>query len=305
MKSFGKSGRHFLKPYNEYLASVILPVFNGESYIFECIESVLNQTHTNLELIIIDDGSTDQTAKIIDGFSDLRIKRFKNNRNKGIVVSLNRALTLAKGSYIFRMDADDIMHPQRVRLQLQFMLSHKLDWSATRSKLFATNERANFPDKFSNNSCEVPNCEFVAAFLCSKNIFSHGAVSLRSSYVKESGLHYSNVVAEDLRLWVDLFKSGARMGYLNVSLYAHRRNPDGLYAENRLSINKDARVYHGEAFWFLLISTFSKRASSFGLYQSIKRIFKTISIGLKTQGWRFIIKTSLYLIAYLVGASVK
>ena len=93
--------------------SVILPAYNCEKYIAKAIDSVLHQTFTDFELIIINDGSTDQTEKIVKSFSDPRILYQLNNTNKGLVFTLNKGIDIAKGRYIARMDGDDIAHRER------------------------------------------------------------------------------------------------------------------------------------------------------------------------------------------------
>ena len=87
--------------------SVVMPAYNAEKYISEAINSILNQTYTNFEFIIINDGSTDRTADIVESFADKRIVYLENKKNMGIVYSLNRGLAFAKGEYIARMDAED------------------------------------------------------------------------------------------------------------------------------------------------------------------------------------------------------
>lgn len=103
------------------LVSVIMPIFNGEKYLKEAIESILNQTFTDFEFIIIDDGSSDNSLDIIKSFKDERIILIKNNENKGISYSLNKGVEVAKGKYIARMDADDIALPNRLEMQLSFL----------------------------------------------------------------------------------------------------------------------------------------------------------------------------------------
>ena len=104
------------------LISVIMPVYNREKYIGEAIESVLSQTYKNWELIIIDDGSTDTTYKIISEYAnkDSRIKIFKNNINLGISPSRNKGLMFAKGKYIGILDSDDIILPETLEKCLPY-----------------------------------------------------------------------------------------------------------------------------------------------------------------------------------------
>lgn len=104
--------------------SVILPVYNGSSYIAECILSLLNQSYSNFEIIIIDDCSTDNTPDIIASFYDERIRYYRNHKNHGIVFSLNKALSLVTGQYIARMDADDICCTERFERQVEFLETH-------------------------------------------------------------------------------------------------------------------------------------------------------------------------------------
>ena len=108
---------------NTPLISVIMPVYNSEAYIESSVESILNQSYTNFEFIIIDDASTDKTydrlLKLIK--IDKRIVLVKNKRNEGVTKSLNKALKIAKGKYIIRMDADDWSYPNRFKLQVDLM----------------------------------------------------------------------------------------------------------------------------------------------------------------------------------------
>lgn len=103
------------------LVSVIMTAYNEEKYIAEAIQSILNQTYKNLELIIVNDGSTDRTLDIIKKFSDNRIKLINNKRNLGASESSNRGIEIAKGKYIARMDADDISLPSRIEKQIDFL----------------------------------------------------------------------------------------------------------------------------------------------------------------------------------------
>jgi len=108
---------------SDHAISVIMSVYNGERYLRGAIDSILNQTFSNFEFIIIDDGSTDSSADIVRNYIDSRI-RFIQQKNEGLAVALNRGIELAKGKYIARMDADDISHPDRLRLQYDYMRNH-------------------------------------------------------------------------------------------------------------------------------------------------------------------------------------
>ena len=101
--------------------SVLMPVYNGEKYVKETIDSVLNQTYTDFEFIIVNDGSTDKTREIIEGYTDQRIKLYNLDKNRGVGFASNFAVNKAQGKYIARVDSDDIYHPDRLLLQKKFL----------------------------------------------------------------------------------------------------------------------------------------------------------------------------------------
>ena len=102
--------------------SVIMSAYNSEETIKETINSILNQTYKDFELIIVNDKSTDNTESIIKSFKDERIKLINNKKNLGLPASLNKAIKVAKGKYVARMDADDVMLHGRLEKQLAFNL---------------------------------------------------------------------------------------------------------------------------------------------------------------------------------------
>ena len=104
--------------------SVVMPAYNAEKYIREAIDSILAQTFTDFEFIILDDGSTDHTAEIVRSYTDSRIRFYQNEHNMGVAATLNRGLDLARGEYIARMDADDISLPERFSKQAWYMDGH-------------------------------------------------------------------------------------------------------------------------------------------------------------------------------------
>lgn len=105
------------------LVSVIMPVYNGDKFLAAAIESVLKQTHKNIELIIVDDGSSDRSFAIAKRFAsrDKRVKVLTNIQNKGIPLTLNKAIKNSTGDFIARVDADDVIHPRRLKSQVEFL----------------------------------------------------------------------------------------------------------------------------------------------------------------------------------------
>ncbi len=110
------------------LVSVIMPAYNSAAYIAEAIQSVLAQTHSNLELLIIDDASKDNTIEITEAFKskDSRIKLFKNTSNQGAGITRNIGIKEAKGAFIAFLDADDLWLSEKLNIQLEFMATHAL-----------------------------------------------------------------------------------------------------------------------------------------------------------------------------------
>ena len=116
------------------LVTVALPVYNAGTYLRPAVLSIVYQTFKNWELLVIDDGSTDNAFQELDGINDVRIKLFRDGQNRGLAVRLNEAVNMAKGSYFARMDSDDISYPERFARQLAELGSDAtLDLVATRA----------------------------------------------------------------------------------------------------------------------------------------------------------------------------
>lgn len=125
--------------------SVIMPCYNAEKYLVEAIDSILSQSLVNFELIIIDDGSTDNTAKLIKGFSDNRIQYVSFDLNRGSYVARNKGLELAQGKYIVMADSDDISHPDRLRVQYDYLESNPFVVAiGTRRELINSEGKSNY-----------------------------------------------------------------------------------------------------------------------------------------------------------------
>ncbi len=106
------------------LVSVLMPAYNGEKYVIEAAMSILGQTFTDFELLVIDDGSTDSTRRLLEAVHDPRLRLVSNERNLGLIATLNKGLEIAAGRYIARMDADDISLSERLEKQVQFLEAH-------------------------------------------------------------------------------------------------------------------------------------------------------------------------------------
>lgn len=162
---------------NYPLISVILPVYNVASYIQECIDSLLNQTIQDFELIIIDDASTDNTLNIIRNFNDPRIKIIEKKRNLGLIHSLNLGVENAKGEYVARMDGDDISTLDRFQKQYEVLKNNKeIDvcgcWLQQFGKKNETIKHAKYHEEILVNmlsSCSMSMC----SVMCRKEVFKN------------------------------------------------------------------------------------------------------------------------------------
>jgi glycosyltransferase involved in cell wall biosynthesis len=179
--------------------TVLMAVYNGMPYIDAAIESILSQTYTDIEFVIVENGSTDGTPAILDAYQkkDTRIRVI--HTKKGFVRALNLGLEQAKGKYIVRMDVDDISLPDRIQKQVEFMELHpKVGLCGCWVRRFgAESTVTKYPTKDKN----------IRSSLLFSNPFAHPAVIIRSSILKQYNLVYQDVAPlEDYDLWVRLAK---------------------------------------------------------------------------------------------------
>jgi len=180
----------------EPLVSIVMPCYNADKYITESIKSVFTQNYTHFEFIIIDDGSTDNSSKLIHAFKDQRIVYVKNQQNKGITYTLNKAIKLAKGKYIARLDADDAMLPERLHAQVNF-LEKNPDYGMVGGYHYVIDSYGMPIQKiepFQNN-------EELKLNLLFANPFAHPVITMRSDVVKELNYDRTFKYCEDYDLW--------------------------------------------------------------------------------------------------------
>lgn len=200
--------------------SVLMPVYNASRYLRVAIESILSQTYTDFELIIIHDGSTDHSLEIIHQITDPRIKLIDNPVNSGIVSCLNSGFAAASGAFIARMDADDYSLPNRFKAQLQFMNFHS-DIGVCGTQYRIMGEAT--PETPVSRLPTQP--DILACSLLFNCCLAHPTVMMRRNILEqlEGTLYESSYKhAEDYRLWAKL-SSITRMANLNEIhlLYRH------------------------------------------------------------------------------------
>lgn len=182
-----------MKPYPKI--SVLMSVYNGDKYLREAIESILNQSFDDFEFIIINDASTDKSIDIIKSFNDKRILLINNEINLGLTKNLNRGIDLAKGIYIARMDVDDISHKDRFIKQIDF-LKRNIDISlcGTLVSYFGHSNYLAFSPVFHNE---------IKFSMLSNNSFAHPSVMWRKKDFESNGLRYNEefYTAQDYELF--------------------------------------------------------------------------------------------------------
>ncbi len=176
--------------------TVLMPVYNAAPFLAEAVQSILRQTFTNFEFLIIDDGSTDESVAVIREFQDPRIRLLHNGTNLGLVTSLNKGLNLARGEYIARMDADDISRPERLKCQVSFMDANpRVGVCGSWVRLISTTD--NKVRKLPKSSEEIRCWQFHTVGV------AHPSVILRRQFFSDHGLLYDPSFrhVEDYELW--------------------------------------------------------------------------------------------------------
>lgn len=199
--------------------SVIMSVYNGEAYLKETIESVINQTFKNWEFIIINDCSTDSSPQILNDFAvkDERIKVYTNEVNLKLPASLNKAVSLSKGKYIARMDADDICLPDRFEKQYKFMEKNS-DVSLSSCR-FMTMKNGVYMSGGAGGRCDN---EALRALLLVRNPILHPGIIAKAEVMKKLNYDTTLTCTEDLELWTRMVMENQKMEILPECLMLYR-----------------------------------------------------------------------------------
>lgn len=207
--------------------TVLMSVYNAERYLAEAIRSILSQTFQDFEFLIIDDGSSDKSKKIIESFHDSRI-RLISRANKGLTYSLNQGLRLARGGYIARMDADDVSLPTRLEKEVQ-VLENDPTIGLVGTNYTIIDEKGH--PLATTQVFTHPEDLAVAEIL--SNQYGHGSVMMRKSVLEQVGFYNPKVGSvEDYDLFIRISRV-ARIANIGAPLYLWRRNPTGVSLSNQ------------------------------------------------------------------------
>jgi glycosyltransferase involved in cell wall biosynthesis len=207
----------------EPLVSVILPCYNAAEYLVQSLESILHQTYRNLEVIVIDDGSTDETAAILRRYEakDRRIRLVRNDINRKLIHTLNRGIGLARGKYIARMDADDISFPERIE-KLVRELENNPGVDFVSSGFYIIDARGKIIYTSVPKALTGKPLKFVSFF---STPLLHPGLLIRSEVLKEAGFSAEYLHCEDYELFSRLALEGHEARNLGEPLIYYRANP--------------------------------------------------------------------------------
>jgi len=178
------------------LVSVLMPVYNASGFVKEAMESILNQSYRDIEFIIINDGSTDDSEKIIQSIKDNRIRYVKNEKNLGLIATLNKGIDLCEGTYIARMDADDISLPDRIKKQVEFM-NKNLDIGVCGTDYIQFGKGKQMLSKSHHEH------EWIAGWMLFNSSVVHPSLMMRTSVIKNEKPYFNDSYkhVEDYELW--------------------------------------------------------------------------------------------------------
>lgn len=265
---------------NHPTVSVLMPVYNGEKFLREAIDSILNQTYQDFEFIIINDGSTDSTEEIILSYDDARIVYVKNEVNLRLIKTLNKGIDIAKGKYIARMDADDVSLPNRLEEQVKaFLVDSDIDILQPRSILLDEKGKVGHLYLFSVGA------EAIRYIIPFTNLVTHPAIMIKADILKSYKYRDEEIALhiEDWDLWMRLLNDGYSIQTIEKPLFLYRLTSTSInhlhearQRENRSLLLREYLKCFGfldvDAYVEVLIS--GNESISFNSYIQIKRFFR-------------------------------
>lgn len=221
------------------IISVVMSVYNGEKYLKEAIDSILSQSYTDFEFLIVDDGSTDKSLEIISSYEDKRILLIKNVINLGLAKSLNSGIKHARGKYIARMDADDIALPSRLDKQFSFMEKNdNIDICGSWVQIIGQSKGIVWKYPVESDDIKIQ--------LLFNSAFAHPTVFFRKNSFLDRGLLYDESIksAQDYELWNRVAKCCEMKNIPEVLLHyrLHQDQVGKQYKSSQIDTAKNVRV---------------------------------------------------------------
>lgn len=250
--------------------TVFMCARNAEKYIGEAIESILSQSYTDFELLIVDDNSTDNTPLIISQYADNRVRYLRNT--SGYIASLNLGLTEAQSKYIARMDADDIMHPDRLRIQHEVMETESdIDICSCLVQRFGLQSPhpVMLPEELTG-MIRHPLRKMLRG-----NFIHHSSVMLRKSFLQQTGLTYRNdyPYAEDYKFWAESCLNGGTL-YIEPQILMYYQISDTQISRHKQAEQKTSAQKIQDEIALALIHTDKNSPTLLPLYTLMKQVLR-------------------------------
>lgn len=219
--------------------SIVMPVYNSGQFVAESIRSLLDQTYRDFELIIVDDGSTDDSAEIISGFADQRIRILTNKKNKGIVFSRNKGLAEIHGKYYAPFDSDDIARKDKLEKQIKYLDAHPEialigSWATLINELGAP-----YGKNWKLNSQP----ELIPSIMLFRNYFVHSSVMTRRQAIANTIYEPGFDVVEDYRFCADLAFCHPVAIFPDYLLKYRIHNESAMRINNQRMVEQDVKIY--------------------------------------------------------------
>lgn len=226
---------------NQPLVSICIPVYNHENYVIESIKSIIQQTYKKIELIIIDDGSSDSSRNKVESIIDLCEKRFerfefRSRPNKGLSTTLNEALDWCRGEYFSVLASDDIMSPEKTQKQIEVLLDEK--YAKENIAIVSHDIQPIREDglKVSHKKSEFKSGSvfgFRDVYLSAAKIMAP-AVMVLTDVIREVGGYKNGLAIEDLYMWLSITKKGYRVLYIDEVVTEYRLHKDNTASKAKL-----------------------------------------------------------------------
>lgn len=239
--------------------SVLMSVYNGQAYLKEAIDSILNQTFTDFEFVIINDASTDSSKQIIENYRDGRIILINNKENIGLTKSLNKGINIAEGKYIARMDADDISNLSRLEKQYNFLEGNP-EYSIVGSNIQLIDKNGNnleiakYPEDY----------EEIMGYIFFANPMVHSSVMFKTEDAENiGGYNINHKKAQDYGFWFKFIEQGLKLYNIQEPLVKYRVHNESISIKNSEDQDKTAQRILIEAFSSILGIKIGKKESNY------------------------------------------
>jgi len=229
---------HFQSKYINEKISVIIPTYNREKLIRNSIKSVLNQTYQNLEIIVVDDGSIDKTKNVVDNFKDKRIKYIKLKNNTGGSIARNVGIKNAKGNYISFQDSDDIMYPEKLKIQFENIINKKTELDFCKIKVISKNSYYIYPNNIQEKS--IINNNIINELITTGNFISTQAILVEKKIINKYLFDPIMPRYQDFDLILRMIPK-VRVSYTNKTLVESHKHNDSI-SNSQIKLKKALEI---------------------------------------------------------------